>query len=233
VTKARSLVLTGLFLTVAPVFGAVTIDNITPWNGSTAQSVFGIGNTQTYGQVITVPTGSSRLQSFAFEVRLQTTLAFRAEVYAWDGNKATGPALFEGPVTSTTSGAVYQLITVNTGNLPVTSGAKYVLFLSSSKDNAGHSGLGIFGSPVGDLYSGGTFVFLNNGTDTTLWTSTNWEVRTDTDLAFSATFDDPPPPPPPGSPAGAPSLGEWGMIFLGSGLMVVAFRFLQKQRGTV
>jgi hypothetical protein len=175
-----------LFLTVAPVFAAVTIDNITPWNGNTAQSSFGIGVTQTYGQVITVPTGSSHLQSFAFEARLPTTLAYRGEVYAWDGNKATGSALFEGPVTSNTNGGVYQLITVNTGTLAVTSGSKYVVFLTTSRDNAGHSGFGNFGSPVGDLYSGGTFVFLNNGTDTTQWTSTNWGAFTDTDLEFSA-----------------------------------------------
>jgi hypothetical protein len=55
---------------VVPGFAQVTIDNLAAWNGNTAVSSFGIGVTQTYGQMITVLTGSTKLLTFGFEVRL-------------------------------------------------------------------------------------------------------------------------------------------------------------------
>ena len=167
---------------------AVTIDTLASWDGSSFISSFGIPNTQTYGQTVTVPLGLPVLQSFSFELKLPATLAFRGEVYAWDGTKAAGPDLFESGVTSTADSSVFQLITFNTGGIPLVPEGVYVLFASTSKENSGHSGGGIWGvTQFDDTYAGGTTVYINNGSDTTKWTSKDWATLPG-DLAFQATF---------------------------------------------
>jgi hypothetical protein len=161
---------------------------VASWDGSSFISSFGIPNTQTYGQTVTVPVGLPVLQSFSFELQLPTTLGFRGEVYAWNGTRAAGPNLFESGVTSTSDGGVFQLITLNTGGIALVPGSVYVLFASSSKDNSGHSGGGICGvTQFEDTYAGGTTVYINNGTDTAKWTSKAWTTLPG-DLAFQATF---------------------------------------------
>ena len=167
---------------------AVTIDTVALWDGSSFIESFGIPDTQTYGQTVTVPLGLPVLQSFSFEMQLPTTLAFRGEVYAWDGTRAAGPNLFESGVTSTTDGSVFQLITFNTGGVTLVPGGVYVLFASSSRDNSGHSGGGMWGvTQFDDTYAGGTAVYINNGSDTTPWTLEDW-AGVPGDLAFQATF---------------------------------------------
>jgi hypothetical protein len=161
---------------------------VASWDGSSFISSFGIPDTQTYGQTVTVPLGMPVLQSFAFEMQLPTALAFRGEVYAWDGTRAAGPNLFESGVTSTTDGGVFQLITFNTGGITLVPGGVYVLFASSSRDNSGHSGGGMWGvTQFDDAYAGGTSVYINNGSDTTQWMSEAWG-GVPGDLAFQATF---------------------------------------------
>ena len=151
---------------------STTISTISGWSGS-GISPFGLPNTQTYGQTVTVPSGFGVLESFAFEMMLPTSLVFRGEVYAWNGQEATGPALWESaPMTTTTSG--FQLITFNTGGITLTPGNVYVLFATTSKDNAGNPGFpqGEWGFTTG--YSGGSFVYNNNGTSTAQWFSPVW-----------------------------------------------------------
>jgi hypothetical protein len=176
-------------LLVGGRLSAVSIDTVASWDGSSFISSFGIPNTQTYGQTVTVPVGLPVLQSFSFEMELPPPLAFRGEVYAWDGTKAAGPNLFESDVTSTTTGGnVFQLITFDTGGIALVPGGVYVLFASTSKDNSNHSGRGIWGvTQFDDTYAGGTTVYINNGTDTTKWTSKPWATLPG-DLAFQATF---------------------------------------------
>ena len=167
---------------------AATIDTVTLWDGSSFIESFGVPDTQTYGQTVTVPQGLPVLQSFSFEMQLSTTLAFRGEVYAWDGTKAAGLNLFESGVTSTTDGSVYQLITFDTGGIALVPGGVYVFFASSSRDNFGHGGWGMWGvTQFDDTYAGGTAVYINNGTDTTRWMSEDW-ASLPGDLAFQATF---------------------------------------------
>jgi hypothetical protein len=207
-------------VSLAPASDALastTIGNTPPWNGSPIISGFGYGQpccTATYGQTVTVPATDTRLDSFTFYVQLPTNLIFRGEVYAWDpttGNpanntsgNATGPALYEsGPMhtTSYNSGfGPFEPITFNTGGIPLTAGAQYVLFFTISRDyaaNAPTAGIpGFAGITATDTYSGGDFVFINNGGDTSQWTTTPWSnlvgLGAD-DLAFTASFSPPLP----------------------------------------
>ena len=186
-----------LAITVAafslPGFANTFVSTLGAWNGFTAQSFFGMPNSQTYGQVINVPLIDTHLASFQFEMNLPASISFRGEVYAWDGSKASGSSLFQSAPTST-AGTGMQLITFNTGALPLVAGQQYVIFATASFDNVGHSGMGSWGTVTTDPYANGTFVFLNNGTDTSLWTTQNWTVlNPGTDLAFTATFTTPEP----------------------------------------
>jgi hypothetical protein len=191
-----------------------TIDTTTPphWNGSSSVSGFGypgVGSgrgTATFGQTVTVPATDTTLDSFTFEMKLPTGLLFRGEVYAWDNtaHHATGTALYESGPTHTTNAGAFQPITFNTGGINLTAGAYYVLFASISEDYAadampppngagkGSWGLIPLNSPGGpDPYPGGDFFFLNNGGDTSQWTTTTWGSEAPLDLAFKASFSSP------------------------------------------
>lgn len=152
-------------------------------------SAFGVPNTASYGQVITADALHAKLSSFSFEMNLPSTVAMRGEVYAWDGTKATGPALFESSPVSTSGSGNFELITFNAGGVALTPGQKYVLFASTSRDQAGHSGTGSWQYFNGDFYSGGSFVFLNNGGAPSQWTTSTWTQDSTKDLAFQARFD--------------------------------------------
>jgi hypothetical protein len=207
-------------VSLVPASGALastTIGNTPPWNGSPIISGFGYGQpccTATYGQTVTVPATDTRLDSFTFYVQLPTNLTFRGEVYAWDpttGNpanftsgNATGPALYESGQMHTTSYnsgfGPFEPITFNTGGIPLTAGAQYVLFFTISRDyaaNAPTAGIpGFAGITATDTYSGGDFVFINNGGDTSQWTTTPWSNLVAfgaDDLAFKASFSPPLP----------------------------------------
>jgi hypothetical protein len=189
--------------------------------------------TATFGQTVTVPAGDTSLDSFTFYVRLPTGLVFRGEVYAWQATPpsascldpsacghATGTALWESGATQTTCNTPsppgpppcnkfgFEPITFNTGGIPVTPGAQYVLFATISKDYAangppptGGKGTGAWGfipfsngNPTnsGNAYQAGGLVFLNNGNDTSQWTTTTtWGNEDGIDFAFKASFSSP------------------------------------------
>jgi hypothetical protein len=124
-------------------------------------SAFGENATETYGQTVTVPDGFPVLNSFTFLMNLPSTTIFRGEVYAWDGQKATGKKLFESkPMTTAGSGSNEQ-ITFDTGGKKLKAGKQYVLFATVSKDPGG-SGAGSWPLVTPGTYSDGQFVFDNN-----------------------------------------------------------------------
>jgi uncharacterized repeat protein (TIGR01451 family) len=181
--------------TITPGPTPAPVNTIPAWDGSSSVAFFGIPDTATYGQTITAPAGGTLLTSFTFEMNLPATVAFRGEVYAWNGTMATGSSLFESPVMST-AGAGFQAITFNIpGGVPLVGGQKYVIFASTAKDQAGHSGTGSWGQTQnsnsdGDATTG--FVFLNDGGDGGAgWTTQNWSqdfLGAGADLAYSVTF---------------------------------------------
>ena len=173
----------------APASAAgTTINTIPSWDGSTYISSFGRPDTSTYGQVITVPAGQTSLSSFSFELQEPSAAIFRGEVYAWDaGNsRATGASLWESAPRSTTQGDSFEKVTFTTGGVPVTAGQQYVIFATVSRDEQPDA-YGGWGYVDNSTYAGGSFVFQNNGTDVSQWTSSPWTVY-DLDLAFQAQF---------------------------------------------
>ncbi|HEY1073904.1 IPTL-CTERM sorting domain-containing protein [Brevundimonas sp.] len=202
---------------------AQNIDTTAAANGSFG--IFGVPNSATYGQTITIPAGETQLFSFGFVMKnVPSTVVFRGEVYLWDdaNNRATGPALYESAARSTT-GATAQLITFSPpGGLTVTPGQKYVIFATTSRDQAGASGVGNWAASSSNPYAGGTAVFINNSTNTADWTSGTWAVNTSTDFGFVANFNAPPAP--------VPTLSEWAMILFGLALAGGAVVMVQRRR---
>ncbi|MCX6628319.1 MAG: hypothetical protein NTW28_11905 [Candidatus Solibacter sp.] len=174
-----------LTLLVAPALAQGPINTIPVWNGTTFISSFGVTNTATYGETITVSAGASALNSFAFEIgNCSASVTFRGAIYAWDGTKATGASLFESATTSVAPGSTYTLVTFNTGGLVLPAGT-YVLLASTSRDQSGAPSSSCRWGSVGNntAYAGGTFVYLNNGPNPSEWTTNTWSTIAQ-DLAF-------------------------------------------------
>lgn len=201
----------------AKVGYALTVVDTTPaWDGSSYVHPFGQPDTATYGQTFTVPVnGDNALNSFSFFLKQTSSSAikFAGYVTAWDGNKATGPILYQSGSQSTTQQDVFQAFNFATGGLNLTAGNQYVAFLNAS--NFADSGSGFMGQPQSeDVYSGGGFVFLNNGSDFSRITVDNWTkdfLGAGGDVAFKASFASPVAIP---TPALLP-----GLIGLGMGVL--------------
>ncbi len=123
-----SFVLLLLFGGIGQVQAFTEIDTNPFWNGTSYISSFGYPDTATYGQVITAPTnGDVALQSFSFQMNMtDSACAFRGYVYAWDGTKATGPALFKGPIQTTLGSGAYEKIDFKAEGVILTPGAQCV-----------------------------------------------------------------------------------------------------------
>jgi len=196
-----ALVAFALIALAAPAARALTtIDTTGTWDGSEVCS-FGSPDTATYGQVITVPARDTVLDRFSFYFSapaVGTTVVFRGEVYAWDGAKATGGALWESPARTLTPprSRAFEEVTFETGGIPLVAGGQYVLFASISKDYEQNTGFTCWGFiNQADAYPDGGFVFENNAGDESQWTSRAWETFADraADLAFKASFSAPLP----------------------------------------
>ncbi len=164
------------------------IDTTPSWNGSQSVCCFAYPDSATYGQTITAPVSGASLQSFTFYMNLPASCTFQGEVYAWDGIKATGPALWEGPSMHTSGSGSFEAITFTPGGVPLAPSAQYVIFASLSKQSG--SGGGSWGSIITEAYSGGDFVYINNGNDPSQWTSMPWTITWPSaqDLAFKVVF---------------------------------------------
>jgi len=208
-----------LLLSTGSLFAQSDVNTIPSWNGTDYISSFGVPNTATYGQTITVGVNAGSLNSFAFQIgNCSADVSLRASIYAWNGTMATGSSLWQSSLTSISAGSGFQLVTFNTGGLMLSPGS-YVLFASTSQDQSGAPNSGCqFGGISPQVYSGGNFVYQNNGTNVSSWTSSGWTQWTDYDLAFRVTFGP--------APANIPTLTEWGLILLACGLAFIAFRRL-------
>ena len=210
--RAKALLL-ACALGFAPcTWAATTVSTMADWDGSSSICCFGIPDTATYGQVITVPAGETTLSSFTFQMQLPTTVVIRGEVFAWDAatSRATGASLYESPVTSTTQGAAFEAVTFTIpAGIPVIPGQQYVIFASTSKDQAGASGSGVWGGLASDAYAGGAFVYQNNSNVSSQWTTVDWD-QWSVDLAFTAIFGQAASP----VPTAVPTLSEWSLALM-------------------
>ncbi len=207
------------------VLHASVIDTTSTWNFTTEVQYFGEPNSGTYGQTFTVVGPDTRLDSFSFWMDGEPdpdSVDFAAYVMAWDDatRRPTGSILFESPMRTLANDSEDSLeqIIFHTGGLLLDDGQKYVAILSASNYFDGSTGRAVLGYLASDVYDGGGFFFLNNGSDFSALTSNPWEIFVGSgvaDLAFQANFnvEDPTTPTPPG-PVYTPeptSLALWGI----------------------
>jgi hypothetical protein len=190
-----------LVLVLALLAASASADSISTepyWDGSSGVAPFGNPNTATYGQTITATPTLNELDSFSFHILGgNAPFVFQAYVMNWSGSQASGSVLYSSdPVNYTPDQNNYQTLYFGTGNLGLVPGQQYVLFLSVSQNydplGGGLSFLGLVLSddPNAD-YPGGNFVFLNNGGDSSQWTSTAWSNFGSEDLAFNVNTPEP------------------------------------------
>jgi hypothetical protein len=180
-----------LALTALGSSPASAISTYSQWNGIQDIESFGCPNTTTYGQVITVK-NKTMLNKFGFSWKYVGesggSMVVRGEVYAWDGTKATGSALWESDTRkiSFTDGVFHKEV-FSPGALPLISGERYVLFASIDKDFAKCKNGYIvgWGAVADSAYANGTFVYQNNGGNSANWTQSAWSGF-GIDLAFDA-----------------------------------------------
>jgi len=171
---------------------AKTINTYQDWNGSDYVFPFGCADTTTYGQLITAPK-KNMLKKFSFWWANESSgsMVVRGEVYAWDGTKATGSALWESkPRHISYSDSSFHEETFKPGALPLTPGAQYVLFASIAKDyeKCTNDYELIWGIVDDSSYADGTFVYQNNGGDESQWTTVPWTTTYGRDTTFIAAF---------------------------------------------
>lgn len=172
---------------------AAFVTTLPSWNGGDQINPFGERNNATFGQTVTV--GSDiYLNNFTFYMRSNggPAVDFAGYAYAWDGFKATGPALYTSALTTLPSGTnTFQPVIFNVGGVALATGQQYVLFVSASNFFDGINAtalLGFVGDP--DPYTGGQLVYAVNDSDFGSLTTNQWYSvqfgRFPGDLAFTA-----------------------------------------------
>lgn len=186
----------GATLTVLPNGSGLGLTTTNGWNANATLYAFGESNTATYGQTFLAPS-AARLRSFTLYLAPSNDpgpVEFRFSLFAWDGSKATGPALYSSPVTTTAGRIGLQAYSFHPSSLNLTPGSSYVGCVSASglfDGVAGHAAAGAVAAGSADSH----FVFLNNRNDPSQLTNTIWGGSNNWSLAFVTAFEGPPTPP--------------------------------------
>lgn len=180
-------------------------------------------DTSTYGQTFTAPT-TNVLNDFTSYLGIPSTaqstgsgpIQYQADVYAWDGTKATGSALFTSTHTYTLSGSGYVPVLTSTGGTTLTAGQQYVSFLTTAGLQSGQPSSTVSWETTDyfqSAYAGGQFVYISAGNDASKLTTTSWANPIGGgDLAFNMNFS----PHAPVSPAPEPSsVAVWAFVGIG------------------
>jgi hypothetical protein len=234
-TFVRACVVTGLALSVlafAPAAPAQTTistfiegDFFSGWNG------WGGGYqpdyTPTFGQTFVAPKDNV-LNDFTFYIRkwdqfnIRISINYQAYVYAWDGQKATGTALFKSAVSSVDAYRDYAPHTITTGGTTLVTGQKYVAFLTTTGLPPGHESYGrtTWGMTknYADGYVDGEFIASNNFNDFDALTTKPWAPNVNAfDTIFTMNF----------SPAAVPEPATYGLI---AGMLIPGTALLLRRR---
>lgn len=177
---------------------------------------WGEGATATFGQTFTVTRPNNILTSFTFmmadeDKSLYSDYGFAGtsksvfRIGRWQTDRALTPLLYaSGPYEVTTGQYTPAEYTINTGNLGLPSG-EYVAFISAT---GVFNGVNDFATIArvggGDVYTGGSLVYIDNGNNLVTCYTTAWRYTVEgmaTDAAFRATFV-----PEPAAAVGLPAL---------------------------
>jgi len=185
----RTLWLPCLALAALCSNSAMAINTYKDWKGEHVLFFGCPGVSTVYGQVITVPKGKTHLNRFSFWFENYIGgdgMVVRGEVYKWDGEKASGAAVYESAPRKINfyDGAHEERFSP----LTIVSPGQYVLFASVDKDFKKCQEAGYDWGSLNDEYPGGAFVHQENEGDYTRWTTVPWGVEDSVDLAFKASL---------------------------------------------
>lgn len=167
------------------------VSTVSTWNGGNGIAYFGYPNSGTFGQTFTAPAQAAALTGFTVYIEnFSAYVNFQFYVMAWNGYEATGPILYQSPVTSTSGSSGFRLFSFNTGDVPLIPGSMYVAFANVTGTTVGQT---IWGLST-DTYTNGNFVSADNGTNFQLLTESAWYSDPGLDLAFTAEFAGPAQP---------------------------------------
>lgn len=154
----------------------------------------------TFGQTFTVPPGMNQLNDASLWLRDAgfSPVKFGLYISAWNGTRTTGPLLYQSGM-QTLSQEVQLLtpqnIAVQTGGIPVTPGAQYILFVTSSPFLDGEFDRGSVGVINNDVYAGGAVYYQVNGYGLAQLADADWQGDfSNFDLPFRVTFSAVPEP---------------------------------------
>lgn len=203
--------LLGLLLSFAlvPAAYAETISTLDQWDGSIDSTVSPFGNpdTATYGQTISTGNLAQVLQSFTFNLTALDA-AFTVEVGTWTGSRV-GEVIYRSDPFNFTASSEFTAITASP-DVTLNANSQYVLYFTTSGIVGNTAGTNAWGFTADSAYTGGTFVYLNNGNDREQLTTAAWNTTLGGDLAFSATL------------APVPEPSSYGLMLVGLGLLGVA-----------
>lgn len=205
-----------LCATTEQVLSAV-ISTVAPNDGNWA--AFGDPNTATFGQTFTTP-DENVLDYFSMyltdSVYYTTTelspVQFKAYIAEWDGSKIIGPILYQSSLQTFTGSPTYvpTEYTFMPGGLTLTTGNQYVAFLNAEFDGYTSVAKMPKSGVYGEVYSGGDFVYFNNGDDFSKLSSAAWDQTSGLgDVWFKASFS--------AAPTVAPVPEPSSMLLIGIG----------------
>jgi hypothetical protein len=123
---------------------------------------------QSYGEVFTVPAGSSVLNDYTLTVRyFDQSFPFVSQVYAWNGTTTTGSPLFTSGVLNTAATETPFTFTPNVG---VTAGQQYIALVTNQPNGVGlgGSGNGVMAATL-STFPGAEFVFAEGNPQGGTW----------------------------------------------------------------
>ena len=144
---------------------------VNTFGAENASALFwGLPDTAAYGQTFTLE-AATPISNVSFRIGDDgTAIGYMAYVFAWDSSRAavSGDALFSAAGSTAGVNRAMTTYTVETGGLALGPGM-YVAFLEATSPGAA-----VWGATDLDAYAGGTFVYQNNGGDTTQLSRTAW-----------------------------------------------------------
>jgi PEP-CTERM motif len=181
-------------------------------NTSDSQIIyFGAPDTTSYGQVFSAPGGS--LQSWTFFTADPSTDGAKLVIANWDGNKAVGPALYQGLTSTNSASGAFTAHTYSGINLALTAATSYIAYLTVAGVANPTPEVAVSGSNTSPL--GGGFRYLNSSLADPLTLNNNWSAWVVPNMQYSATF---------GVSAAVPEPAAWAMMIAGFGLVGGAMR---------